>query len=74
MSLSSKIILPEVGSTNFRIVRPAVVLPQPDSPTRPMVSPAFNSNEMPSTAFTLALASWEMLYEVLNFQDCFAHP
>ena len=52
MSWPSKTMLPEVGSVNFKIVRPAVVLPQPDSPTSPRVSPAFKSNEMPSTALT----------------------
>ena len=30
---------PLVGSTSRRIARPAVVLPQPDSPTRPSVWP-----------------------------------
>ena len=35
--------------------RPAVVLPQPDSPTRPSVSPGAMSNEMPSTARTAPL-------------------
>src|SRR5689334_23070913 len=35
-----------------RIVRPTVVLPQPDSPTRPSVLPGCRSKLTPSTAFT----------------------
>ena len=35
-----------------RIMRPVVDLPQPDSPTRPSVSPGITSNETPSTART----------------------
>ena len=35
------IISPDVGSYSFNIVLPVVVLPQPDSPTRPKVSPLF---------------------------------
>src|SRR6476659_342559 len=34
------------------IARPTVVLPHPDSPTRPSVSPRCNWNEMPLTAST----------------------
>ena len=34
------------------MVLPVVVLPQPDSPTRPKVSPALISKLMPSTART----------------------
>ena len=39
MGLPSKTISPSVGSRSRTIVRPSVVLPQPDSPTRPRVSP-----------------------------------
>ena len=39
MSRPSKTILPAVGSTRRTTARPVVVLPQPDSPTRPTVSP-----------------------------------
>ena len=35
------------------MVRPVVDLPQPDSPTRPMVVPLLILKETPSTAFTL---------------------
>src|SRR6185436_4418861 len=45
---------PEVGSIRRRIVRPVVDLPQPDSPTRPSVSPGRMSNETSSTACTRA--------------------
>src|SRR5262245_2322706 len=37
------------------MVRPTVVLPQPDSPPRPSVSPAAIENETSSTAFTVAV-------------------
>src|SRR5437867_806387 len=35
---------------SFSMTRPVVVLPQPLSPTRPSVSPAYRSSEMRSTA------------------------
>ena len=47
-------IPPPVGSIRRRIERPAVVFPQPLSPTRPSVSLRPSVNEMPSTAFTCA--------------------
>ena len=50
ISLPSTLIEPEVGSTRRMAARPAVVLPQPDSPTRPSVSPAFTVKVTPSTA------------------------
>src|SRR6202167_2083678 len=37
------------------IARPTVLLPQPDSPTRPSVSPCSSANVTPSTAFTSAV-------------------
>src|SRR2546426_5210668 len=45
---------PEVGSINLRMDRPVVDLPQPDSPTRPSVSPRMMSNDTSSTACTRA--------------------
>ena len=39
-SLPSNQTSPEVGSIRRRMQRPVVLLPQPDSPTRPSVSPA----------------------------------
>ena len=35
----STVTLPTVGSMSRRMTLPSVVLPQPDSPTRPSVSP-----------------------------------
>jgi hypothetical protein len=45
---------PAVGSTSRRMLRPNVVLPLPDSPTIPSVSPGKTSMETSSTAFTCA--------------------
>ena len=39
MSRPSNLIEPSVGSSNRTRQRPSVVLPQPDSPTRPSVFP-----------------------------------
>ena len=39
MSLPSKLIFPPVTGASPRMARPRVVLPEPDSPTRPRVSP-----------------------------------
>ena len=50
MSLPSKMILPEVGSISFKIARPVVDLPQPDSPTMPSVLPCSIWKLTPSTA------------------------
>src|SRR5690349_21003999 len=44
------LIEPEVGAMSRNSSRAVVDLPQPDSPTRPSVSPRRTSNEMPSTA------------------------
>src|SRR5919204_6937801 len=43
---------PAVGSRSRMMARPSVDLPQPDSPTRPTVSPALISRSTPSTACT----------------------
>ena len=51
-SRPSNSMRPEVGSTNRSTVRPSVDFPQPDSPTRPSVSPGFRFNETSSTALT----------------------
>ena len=50
--LLRKRIFPEVGSFKLRMVLPAVVFPQPLSPTKPRVSPFLSFREIPSTAFT----------------------
>ena len=39
MSRPSNVMLPAVASVRRKITRPAVVLPEPDSPTSPSVSP-----------------------------------
>ena len=39
MSFPSNKMLPLSGAISFRIILPSVVLPQPDSPTRPRFSP-----------------------------------
>jgi hypothetical protein len=52
MSWPLKMILPSVGTSSLMTVRPSVVLPQPDSPTRPSVSPARSDRSTPSTAWT----------------------
>src|SRR5262245_23101186 len=46
-------MLPAVGSISRRAVRPTVDLPQPDSPTRPRVSPRLIVKLTPSTAKTV---------------------
>jgi hypothetical protein len=51
-----KSIEPEVTSTRRRMPLATVVLPHPDSPTSPSVSPSSIANETPSTAFDLARA------------------
>src|ERR1051325_11075415 len=51
-SIPSNSTEPAVGSMSRRIIRPVVDLPQPDSPTRPSVSPGMTSNETPLTART----------------------
>src|SRR2546429_3931462 len=53
-----KRISPSVGSTRRRIERPSVDLPQPDSPTRPSVSPWRMLKSTPSTARTCATVRW----------------
>ena len=45
MSRPANAILPAVSSCSRTMQRPSVVLPQPDSPTSPSVSPARTSNE-----------------------------
>ncbi len=48
----SNTMLPLVAGSRPRIVRPSVVLPDPDSPTRPSTSPRRSSRSTPSTART----------------------
>src|SRR5665647_986671 len=51
-SLPSKITSPEVGVSKLTSILPVVDLPQPDSPTKPKVSPLKILNDTPSTALT----------------------
>src|SRR5438552_2546658 len=51
-SRPSKAIVPAVGVSCSRISLDVVVLPQPDSPMSPSVSPAWMVKSTPSTAFT----------------------
>ena len=53
MSVSPIITSPAVGSISRRIERPIVVLPDPDSPTRPTTSPRGMSNEMSLSTVTV---------------------
>src|SRR5262245_35095464 len=64
MSRPSKMISPAVGSRRRMMQRAIVDLPQPDSPTTPSVSRGFTSNEMSSTAFTVATSFWKMIPRV----------
>src|SRR5437764_3900700 len=50
----SKVTSPLVAGISRRMVRPTVVLPQPDSPTRPRVSPGLMAKLTSSTACTQA--------------------
>ena len=52
ISFPFNIILPSVGFISLKMARPSVVLPQPLSPTRPMVSERITSKVTSSTAFT----------------------
>ena len=52
MSVPRNVIVPPVGSMSRMSVRDSVVLPQPDSPTRPSVSPSRRCSVTSSTACT----------------------
>ncbi len=54
MSWPLKNIFPPDGSIDLIKQRPKVDFPQPDSPTRPKVSPFLSSNETFCTALTAA--------------------
>src|SRR5215213_1121311 len=53
-SFPSKMTSPSDGSMSLRIHRPVVDFPQPDSPTRPKVSPRRMAKLTPSTALTFS--------------------
>jgi hypothetical protein len=56
MLVPSTTISPAATGTSFMIALPRVDLPQPDSPTRPSVSPTARSRLTPDTARTTPLA------------------
>src|SRR5690242_11613441 len=68
MSLPEIRMLPAVGSIRRVTVRPTVVLPQPDSPTRPSVSPGLIVKLTPSTANTVLVVRWS---RPLRIGKCF---
>ena len=59
-STPSKRTVPLVASRSRIIARPIVLLPQPDSPTSPSVSPRRTSTVTPSTALTEPLTVLKM--------------
>src|SRR5438105_13980261 len=59
-SLPCRRTLPPVGLWSWRMARPVVLLPQPDSPTRPSVSPCLIANDTPSTARTVPTWRWKI--------------
>ena len=76
MSVPSKLIVPAVGSMRRRSSRPTVVLPQPDSPTRPSVSPrriskldAVDGLDRPDRALQDAALDREVLDEVADLDE-----
>ena len=62
--MPSIVIVPEVGVSSPTMQRPSVVLPEPDSPTSPTLSPSPTSIETPASASTLPLARDERLAQV----------
>src|SRR5713101_7813593 len=56
MSIPSTRISPSAIGTSRRMALPSVLLPQPDSPTRPKVSPTARSRLTPLTARTTPAA------------------
>src|SRR5436190_13014546 len=60
-STPSNFTSPAVGLYSWRIARPVVDFPQPDSPTRPSVSPFSTKKSIPSTARTAPTWRWKMI-------------
>ena len=74
MSLPSNSASPPVASCSRISVSPTVVLPEPDSPTRPSVLPFGSRNDTSFTASNLrrpnkAFARVEVLAEALHVED-----
>ena len=79
-SFPSNSTLPPVGVYNRRMERPTVVFPQPDSPTKPRVSPVRAFSETPSTACTLPTLrrntpppDGKVHFQVIDFQQVLRH-
>ena len=51
----------------------ATLLPQPDSPTIPSVSPGSTANETPSTALTTPVVGVEVDPQVVDLEQRLAH-
>ena len=54
------------GSISPMIEKPVMLLPEPDSPTRPITSPRFSAKETPSTAFTTPLRVWKCVARLVT--------
>ena len=72
MSLPANSMVPPVGSSSRNRVRPAVDLPQPDSPTSPTVSPGHRLRSIPSTALTGASTCLMSVWRYCG--KCFCSP
>ena len=70
-SVPSKVILPDVGLSTWTMARPVVDFPQPDSPTRPRVSPSFRVKLMPATACTVL---WPLVNETKRSSTASSGP
>ena len=73
MSVPSNTMVPDVGSISRSSRRPTVVLPDPDSPTRPSVSPRRTSNDTPDTAWTTSTARFRNAAADREVLDEIAH-
>src|SRR6266536_5506511 len=78
-ALPRKFTVPAVGLYSCKIARPVVLLPQPDSPTRPSVSPRFTPNEMSTTARThptyrCRMMPWVIGKYIFRFFTCSSSP
>ena len=67
MSTPPSVTVPELGRSSATIILPIVVLPHPDSPTRPNVVPAGTEKETSDTAWTAATLRWRIAPEVIGY-------
>ena len=68
-SISPPMILPFWGSSRMMEVA-VTLLPEPDSPTMPMVLPASRVKLTPSTAFAMPVAVWKYVFRSLTESTC----